>query len=125
MTISQTVAQATGDEIEAMRRSREELGRRDAYMSTAEAISACAFEISQESLLLYPEWILPRIMKNPRAKRPSWLFDPRDIAALPAILSLWNRARANQREEEFRLDRLAEIEERDQLALARIAGRAA
>jgi hypothetical protein len=123
--MNQVVAYATGEELEAMKRARSDLGRREAYLSTAEATAVCRFEVAEETLMAYPDWILPRIAKNPRAKRPSWLFDPRDVDALPFVLRLWERAIAEQNEEAFRLARLAEIEDRDRQALARIMGRAA
>jgi hypothetical protein len=117
--------QVAASELKAMRQVRANLGRREAYLSTTEAVALCPIDVSEETLIGYPDWILPRVAKNPRARRASWLYDPRDIEALPFVLRMWERAIVEGAEEAFSMKRRGELEERDHRALALIMGRAA
>ena len=118
-------ARAVGAELEIMKDARAELGTRDAYLSTAEAVRLCAVGVSEETLISYPGWILPRVAKNPRARRPSYMYDPRDIAALPIVLRLWEQAISAGREAGFAEERVADLAARDEQALRVAMGRAA
>lgn len=120
-TMQPTTAEAIGDELAAMRRARKELGGAWAYLTTREAVDLCPFEVSAESLLGYPDWICPRVARNPAAQRGTPLFwDPRDILALPLVLRQWETARREGREEEFEAERRRFLAERDRRALERI-----
>lgn len=115
-------ATATRAELDAMLEAKRELGEARAYLSTEEALEASPVPVSEQKLLGYPEWVCPRIRKDPSKESSPRLWDPRDIAALPMVLSRWQRARSEGREEEFKERRLHEFAEREQRALARSYG---
>lgn len=100
-------------DLKTARRVRDEIAEGLTLFTTAEAVDACPFEIEAESLLAYPSAVLPRTKKNPRATRPTYLFDPRDILALPAILRAWDQARDVGCEAEFFARRQNELLRRD------------
>lgn len=116
------VANAVASDLRAMREARKELGGRDAYLSTPEAVEACPIPVSEGTLKGYPEWILPRVEKNPAAKGSPLLFDPRDIRALPLVLKQWRAAKKNDSVAECKRRRLDLLEHRDAETLARIGG---
>lgn len=104
-------------ELDRMRAARDELSRAKGkgYLTTSEAVDLAPFAVTEETLLRYPEWILPRRVKNPRAKRKTYLWDPGDLLALPAVLTQWQQARSEglDAESDFRERRLHELGERD------------
>lgn len=105
--------------LEAMRAAVMDLAKGATYLSTAEAVRCCPFEVSEETLLTYPDFIVPRFVKNPRARRKTYLWDPRDIRALPTVLRRWQQAIAagSDAEREFQELRYAEVTERDLAAM--------
>ncbi len=119
------VAAAVGQQISDMKSAREELARRGGYLSTPEALELAPFELSEETLLSYPEFICPRTRKNPNSKRSALLWDPRDVLALPLVLRQWHHAIELGQESGFVAERERLLAERDRLALERILGVAA
>jgi hypothetical protein len=101
--------------LEAMKAARDALARGRGYVSTREAVLLCPFPAGEETLLGYPPHILPRIAKNPAAKRPTYLWDPRDIQALPDVLRRWQTAITGGAEavHRFEEERQRELDERD------------
>lgn len=117
--MNDAVATAVADELQNMREARKELGTAGSYLSTEEAVELGPLDISEETLVAYPEWICPRLRKDPRRSRSPYLWDPRDILALPIVLRQWMEARQRGNEADFRRRREQLLEERDQAALTR------
>lgn len=115
-------AQATRKDLNAMREAKRELGQAHAYLSTEEALEASPIDVSEEMLTGYPDWVCPRIRKNPSRDGSPFLWDPRDIRALPWVLRQWAQARKNDREEEFKKRRIERIRQRERQALRDILG---
>lgn len=113
------IATGVRNSLDAMRTALEELARGEGFVTTAEAVTICPFCVSEESLLAYPEFVLPRFAKNPRAKRKTYLWDPRDLQALPWVLKRWERAIAEgpEAEAEFERQRWRELTQRDMSAM--------
>lgn len=96
--------------LDTMRAATRELAAGCVLLTTKDAVSLSRVPLSAETLLGYPSWVMPRIEKNPRAKRPTYLFDPRDVRDLPRVLAEWQEAIAEGLEAEFvrlRMDYLA------------------
>ena len=74
----------------------------------------CPFDLSEETLLTYPTYVAPRFLKNPVARRKTYL-DPRDIRDLPVILRRWEIAirEGPEAEQEFIDSRNGELKQRD------------
>jgi hypothetical protein len=106
--------------LEAMRAAVRDLAKGATYLSTADAVRCCPFELSEETLLTYPDFVVPRLVKNPRARRKTYLWDPRDIRALPTVLRRWQQAilAGPAAEREFQERRYHEVTERDLAALS-------
>ncbi|MDT8436689.1 MAG: hypothetical protein RRA92_08025 [Gemmatimonadota bacterium] len=117
--MTDTAAVAVADELESMRAARRELGAGESYLSTEQATRLCPLDISEETLVSYPAWICPRLRKDPRSPRSPYLWDPRDIHALPIVVRQWTEARQRGTEEDFRRRRQKLLEERDREALIR------
>lgn len=117
--LSPGTAEAVGDELAMMRAARRALAEGDGYYTSQEAAEACPFDITPESLLSYPEFVLPKIPRNPDSEQAGYLIDPRDIYALPAVLRRWKHAKASDddSEEAFRRRRLRELREREERML--------
>lgn len=113
------VANAVASDLQAMREAKKELGSADAYLSTGEAVDKCPIPVSEGTLKGYPEWVLPRVEKNPAAKGSPLLFDPRDIRALPLVLKQWRAAKQNDSVAELKRRRLDLLQGRDAETLAR------
>lgn len=113
------VANAVASDLRAMREAKKELGSADAYLSTREAVDACPVPVSEETLKGYPEWVLPRIEKNPAAKGSPLLFDPRDVRALPLVLKQWRTANQNDSVAELKRRRLDLLQRLDAETLTR------
>ncbi len=118
--MQETVIQGVSTALEAMRRAIEDLARGTTYLSTPEAVQLCPFELSEETLLAYPAYIVPRFLKNPMARRKTYLWDPRDIRDLPVILRRWEDAirRGPDALHEFVAARNGELKQRDLDAMA-------
>jgi hypothetical protein len=78
--------------LEEMRFALNELAAGTALLTTSRAVELSPVPVSAEMLLSYPEWVMPRLSKNPRAKRPTYLIDPRDVRSLPRVLADWDAA---------------------------------
>lgn len=113
--------------LEAMRAAVQDIAKGATYLTTTDAVRCCPFELSEETLLAYPDFVIPRFVKNPKAKRKTYLWDPRDIRALPTILRRWQEAIEGGAgsEREFQNLRYAEFTERDLAALRGIEPREA
>jgi hypothetical protein len=113
--------------LEAMRRAITDLARGTTYLSTPEAVELCPFELSEETLLAYPDFVAPRFLKNPRARRRTYLWDPRDIRDLPVVLRRWEEAIQAGPEalQEFVDGRYAQLKQRDLDAMGPAAGQEA
>lgn len=113
--MQETVIQGVSNELEAMRRAMEDLARGTTYLSTPEAVELCPFDLSEETLLAYPPYIAPRFLKNPLARRRTYLWDPRDIRDLPVTLRRWEEAIQGGPDavEEFIERRNGELKQRD------------
>ena len=113
------VIQGVRTALAAMRTARDELARAEGFVSTSEAVRLCPFAVSEDTLLAYPEYVLPRRAKNPRAKRKTYLWDPQDLRALPVVLKQWERAidGGSADEENFMRERLSQLEARDLRAM--------
>lgn len=111
--MDEIVMNATTHSLAAMRAATREMAKGATFLTTTEAVEHCPFALSDETLLGYPEFVIPRFVKNPRAKRKAYLWDPRDIQALPSVLHRWQKAIAAGRENEFEEERAAELTARD------------
>ena len=113
------ISEGVATTLQAMRAAVQDLARGSTYLSTVEAVRYCPFAVSEETLLTYPDFILPRFVKNPRARRKTYLWDPRDIRALPTVLRRWQLAIAagEEAERQFQELRYAEVAERDLAAM--------
>lgn len=111
-------ARAVRRELDEMAEAKRELGEAKAYLSTREALELCPFDLCEETLTGYPEWVCPRVRKSPAKEGSPLLWDPRDILALPTVLRRWRRAVENDEEEEFRRSREELIRRREQAALS-------
>lgn len=111
-------ARAVRRELDEMAEAKRELGQARAYLSTKEALELCPFDLCEETLTGYPEWVCPRVRKSPAKEASPLLWDPRDLLALPAVLSQWRRAVDAGSEEDFRRSREELIRRREQAALA-------
>lgn len=115
--MSAETAEAVGDELAMMRAARQALAEGDGYYTSKEAANACPFDIEAETLRDYPEFVLPRTPRRPGCEQAGYLFDPRDVYALPVVLRQWHRAKENDSEDQFRKRRLREIREREERIL--------
>jgi hypothetical protein len=117
MKINSENANGIGKHLEEMRRIKDSLASCEGggYLTTAEAVETCMIKMGEETLLSYPNWIAPRTILNPAARRKVYYWDPRDILDLPRVLRLWNRAveAGPEAEAEFKRDRIAMLERRD------------
>jgi hypothetical protein len=111
--MKQVKSGAIASTLEEMQAAIRELAAGCALLSTARAVELGRVPVSAEMLLRYPAWVMPRVVKNTRAKRPTYLFDPRDVLALPRVLAEWQRAIADGREDDFANARIAHLAERD------------
>jgi hypothetical protein len=108
--MKQMNSEAIASALDRMRAATRELATGCLLLTTKDAVTLSSIPLSAETLLGYPRWVMPRIAKNPRAKRPTYLFDPRDVRDLPRVLAGWQAAMAEDREAEFarvRMDYLA------------------
>lgn len=87
-----SVVRGVQHSLKEMREALHDLARGNGFLSTADAVELCPFPAEDETLIGYPEYILPRFEKNPLAKRPTYLWDPRDIRDLPTVLRRWRAA---------------------------------
>ena len=112
---------AARQQVEQMAAAVQALIKGARYLRTAEAIELSPIAISAETLLGYPDYVMPRLLKNPRARKPVYLWDPRDLVALPHVLERWQTAIAQgpEAESEFAAQRRIEIEAR--FALSNVA----
>lgn len=117
--MSTETAEAVGDELAMMRAARRALAEGEDYFTSKEAANACPFDITPESLLSYPEFVVPRIPRNPDSEQAGYLIDPRDIYALPVVLRRWKQAKESEddSEEAFRRRRMRELREREERIL--------
>lgn len=119
ISVNNAVATVVADELQSMREARKELGTAGGYLSTEEALELGPLDISEETLIGYPTWICPRLRKDPRRSGSPYLWDPRDILALPIVLRQWMDARQRGNEADFRRRREQLLEKRDHAALTR------
>lgn len=125
VAVNDAIATVVAEELQSMREARKELGTAGSYLSTEEAVALGPLDISEETLIAYPEWVCPRLRKDPRRARSPYLWDPRDILALPIVLRQWMEARRRGDEADFRRRRERLLEKRDNEALTRASAGAA
>jgi hypothetical protein len=121
MAIKKIDAERIAAGLEEMRAVKLELAAGAILIRTTEATALAPFNLSEETLLGYPEWIIPRYPVNPRATRPTYLWDPQDLKVLPFVLRGWQRARKDDTEEAFKADRVAKLEARELAAMGMAA----
>jgi hypothetical protein len=101
-----------------MREAVHQLSTSLPMLTTKEAVAQCPLgHVSAETLTSYPDHVLPRIVLRPGARRATYRWDPRDLLALPSVLRRWQRAVEENREEEFKRERIAELLARDESKL--------
>lgn len=106
-------SETIGSTLDSMWAATRELAAGCVLLTTKDAVSLSRVPLSAETLLGYPSWVMPRIAKNPRAKRPTYLFDPRDVRDLPRVLAEWQTAVAEDRETEVARLRMEYLAGRD------------
>lgn len=99
--------------LERMQAAKHQLAAGRALLHTSEVVERSIIPLCADTLLEYPRWIMPRVPKNPKAKRPTYLFDPRDVLDLPRVLTAWEAAIGSGREDEFARERMTYLIERD------------
>ena len=111
--MKQMELEAIVSEMDKQKAARRELMVGSTFLTTSEATDQCPLPLNTEDLLQYPHFILPRVIKDPRAKRYTYYFDPRDVRDLPRVLMQWQTATDEGREQEFVDARMRLLAERD------------